>query len=149
MRAAPAVAIRGATAADAAPLAALSAELGYPVETAALAERLTRLITAPGHAVRVAEDAAGDPIGWIHAMEQDYLVLGRRCEIMGLVVARGRRGRGIGRALVEDVERWAAARGLPEISVRSNIVRTESHPFYLRLGYALVKTQQAYRKPLP
>ena len=43
----------------------------------------------------------------------------------------------------------ADARGLPEVSVRSNVVREESHPFYERLGYTRAKTQHVYRKALP
>ena len=38
------------------------------------------------------------------------------------------------------------ARGLGEVSVRSNVIRAESHPFYERLGYVRFKTQHAYRK---
>ena len=58
------------------------------------------------------------------------------------------RGRGAGRALVGAVEAWAGARGLPLMTVRSNVVRAESHPFYERLGYVRSKTQHAYRKHL-
>ena len=54
-----------------------------------------------------------------------------------------------GGALVAEVERWAAGRGLAEVSVRSNVVREESHPFYARLGYVRAKTQHVYRKALP
>ena len=50
--------------------------------------------------------------------------------------------------LVAAVERWAADRGLEEMAVRSNVIRTESHPFYERLGYARVKTSHIYRKDL-
>jgi hypothetical protein len=35
-----------------------------------------------------------------------------------------------------------------EISVGSNVVRPESHPFYEHLGYQRAKTQHAYRKRL-
>jgi predicted N-acetyltransferase YhbS len=34
------------------------------------------------------------------------------------------------------------------MTVRSNVVRSGSHPFYERLGYARSKTQHAYRKAL-
>jgi hypothetical protein len=34
------------------------------------------------------------------------------------------------------------------MTVRSNVVRAESHPFYERLGYVRSKTQHAYRKHL-
>jgi GNAT superfamily N-acetyltransferase len=55
---------------------------------------------------------------------------------------------GAGRALVAAIERWAASRGVAQVSVRSNVVRVESHPFYERLGYTRVKTQHSYRKNL-
>jgi GNAT superfamily N-acetyltransferase len=62
------------------------------------------------------------------------------------VVAADRRGEGIGRPLVERVARWALERGLEQVSVRSNIARMESHPFYERAGYIRVKTQHACHK---
>ena len=34
------------------------------------------------------------------------------------------------------------------MTVRSNVVRHESHPFYERVGYERTKTQHAYRKRL-
>ena len=86
--------------------------------------------------------------GWIHAAEHDILEVGSFCEILGLVVAADRRGEGVGRRLVEQVERWAAERGLKQVSVRSNVTRLESHPFYERSGYVRVKTQHAYRKSI-
>ena len=74
--------------------------------------------------------------GWIHAAEQDLVETERRCEILGLVVDGRRRRGGIGRRLVAEAERWAASRGLRQMSVRSNVVREESHPFYEAQGYA-------------
>jgi hypothetical protein len=49
---------------------------------------------------------------------------------------------------VAEAERWAAIRGLSQMSVRSNVAREESHPFYQGLGYGRVKTQQVYRKAI-
>jgi GNAT superfamily N-acetyltransferase len=60
----------------------------------------------------------------------------------------GHRRRGVGQELVAAVEWWALGRGVTEISVRSNVVRAESHPFYQRLGYRRTKTQHVYRKPI-
>jgi GNAT superfamily N-acetyltransferase len=87
-------------------------------------------------------------MGWAHAVEQELLDSGRRCEILGLVVASEVRGRGVGRQLVAAVEEWAVQRGLSQLAVRSNIVRSESHPFYERLGFVRLKTQHAYRKQI-
>jgi hypothetical protein len=46
------------------------------------------------------------------------------------------------------IERWATTRQCTQVVVRSNVSRSESHPFYENLGYARTKTQHAYRKVL-
>ena len=140
--------IRKAMVNDAPRLAELSAALGYPVEPDVIARRLARLFSCPEHLVLVAEAADNLVAGWVHAAEHDILVIGRFCEILGLVVAADHRGKGIGRRLVEEVEHWARERGLDRVSVRSNVTRPESHPFYERAGYVREKTQHVYRKQL-
>ncbi|MGH7497328.1 MAG: GNAT family N-acetyltransferase [Gemmatimonadales bacterium] len=141
--------IRRAVLSDAARLAELSGDLGYPVDGEAMARRLERLLARPGESVLVAESASGAVVGWLHGSEQELLESERRCEILGLVVDPEYRGQGIGRRLVEAAERWARGLGLEQISVRSNVTRAESHAFYQRLGYVGAKTQHAYRKLLP
>lgn len=141
------VRVRNARIDDAATIAALSTALGYPADAAAMRERLERLLTHEDAIVFVAE-SGGAAIGWLHAAERDLLESGPRCEILGLVVDSSHRRHGAGRLLVDAAEHWATARGLPHIAVRSNVVRTDSHPFYERLGYERVKTQHAYRKAL-
>lgn len=84
--------------------------------------------------------------GWIAAERRLLLEYGERAEIVGLVVGEETRRNGVGRALVSEVERWAAAQGLAVVTVRSNVVRVESHPFYESLGYARGKTQHVYAK---
>jgi GNAT superfamily N-acetyltransferase len=144
----PVPTIRTAVPSDAPRLAELSTELGYPATVADLGPRLRRILGRADSVVLVAELPGGEVVGWLHGAEVEILEHGPRCEILGLVVAAGRRRHGTGRRLVAEVEEWAAARGLDEITVRSNVVRTESHPFYERLGYTRAKTQHAYRKPL-
>jgi len=113
-------------------------------DAARLAERLLARVE---DAVLVAEAESG-VVGWVHGAEQDLLESGRRCEILGLVVDPAYRSHGVGRGLVTAVEQWAANRGLEQMTVRSNVARAESHPFYQRLGYIRTKTQHAYRKAL-
>lgn len=140
--------IRRVTREDAAAVAALSGQLGYPVAAEAIAARLERLLGRDDQLVLAAVAADGALAGWIHAAEQDLVEAERRCEILGLVVDGRRRRGGIGRGLVAEAERWAASRGLRQMSVRSNVAREESHPFYEAQGYGPVKTQQVYRKPI-
>ena len=140
--------IRHATIADARRLAELSRTLGYLATPDAIAVRLERLLARPEEVVLVAERFPDDVVGWLHGSEQELLESGRRCEIQGLVVDPRARGCGVGRRLVSAVEEWAAARGLEQMAVRSSIARSESHPFYERLGYVRTKTQHAYRKRL-
>jgi GNAT superfamily N-acetyltransferase len=140
--------IRRATIADAARLADLSGQLGYPIARGELERTLARLLARDDQVVYVAEVAGTGAVAWIHGVEEELLESGRRCEIYGLVVDRDSRRRGVGRRLLDALERWAAARGLPEITVRSAVSRAESHPFYDRAGYDRVKTQHVYRKRL-
>jgi GNAT superfamily N-acetyltransferase len=139
--------IRPATIEDAAPIATLSGQLGYPGSAAAMAERLTTVLARRDETVLVGHES-GAVLGWIHAAEQRFLEAEIRCEILGLVVDREHRRKGIGQQLVRAVEWWARNRGIKEMSVRSNVVRPESHPFYERLGYDRTKTQHVYRKKL-
>jgi len=140
--------IRPARQADAAALAALSGQLGYPVSPDDMRERLADLLTAPGDVVLVSCNAADEPVGWIHVGERHLLETDRYCEILGLVVDIAHRREGRAARLVAAAERWAAGHGHTQMTVRSNVMRAESHPFYERSGYARVKTQHVYRKAL-
>nr|WP_239537608.1 GNAT family N-acetyltransferase [Dyella mobilis] len=112
-----------------------------------MSERLGALLSHPNHHVSVAEQGAA-LLGWIAVEHRCTLESGERIEIVGLVVDASHRGGGVGRMLVADAERWARQRGFEAISVRSNIARDASHPFYESLGYVRRKTQHCYTKTL-
>jgi GNAT superfamily N-acetyltransferase len=146
---------REAGRADAAALASLSGELGYPVSAAEMEERLEATARYPDHAVLVACDADGAAvpgapaqpvIGWIDVGVVFHLQSGRYCEIGGLVVTAPARGKGTGKALVAQAEKWAAAKGLTRVLVRSNAVREGAHRFYVREGYRQTKTSAVFEK---
>jgi GNAT superfamily N-acetyltransferase len=140
--------IRPATAGDAAELARLSAQLGYPAGVADVARRLARLLNSPTSSVLVADAAAGRLHGFVGVERRTTIESGERVEITGLVVdAQLRRG-GVGRTLVAAAEAWARQAGVHEIFLRSNVSRSEAHAFYPSLGYAVIKTQHAYAKRL-
>jgi GNAT superfamily N-acetyltransferase len=140
-------AIRAAELDDAAEIARLSGELGYPVDAASVARHLALLLPRAAHHVLVAATESGLR-GWISAERRVLVEAGERVELVTLVVdARARRS-GIGQALVQTVEQWTLAQGLDTLVVRSNVQRVESHPFYQRLGFKQTKTQHSYAKTL-
>jgi GNAT superfamily N-acetyltransferase len=140
--------VRAARAEDADEIARLSGELGYPVSAAAMRTRLSLVLASASDMVRVVEDADGAVIGWLQAHAGSTVESGLKVEIVGLVVAGIARRAGVGRALVEEAERWARGRSADTLVVRSNVRRAESHRFYPAVGFSLAKTQHVYSKSL-
>ena len=141
------VSIRQMRSEDAAPVAALTTQLGYPANEDAIRRRFDVIKDRPDASLFVA--VQGDAVvGWIHVQATNSLEHDTRAEIWGLVVSERTRGAGVGRRLVEAAEEWAVARGLGVMSLRSNQLRTEAHGFYEHLGYKVAKTQSAFRKNL-
>jgi GNAT superfamily N-acetyltransferase len=139
--------VRRAQIADAAEMARLAGELGYPMSPEEMIRRLAVLLPNERHYVAVA--ASGDGlVGWMHVEHRSSLEGGDRAELMGLVVDSTARRRGLGRALVDVAESWTLAHGLRSLTVRSNAARDLSHPFYESLGYVRSKTQHVYSKAI-
>jgi GNAT superfamily N-acetyltransferase len=132
---------------DSAEVARLCTELGYPATTDEMAARLSVVISAGDRQVFVVED--GDRLlGWIGIELRTTLETGRKAEIIGLVVDAQVRRSGTGKALVEAAENWVRQHGLDAVTVRSNTVRLESHPFYEGIGFVRRKSQHVYFKAL-
>jgi GNAT superfamily N-acetyltransferase len=125
--------IRRAVASDAAELARLTSQLGYPATEATIRSRLIRMIDSSNDCLVVAEVVSGRLAGWIHAFLSQLLESDCRVEIGGLLVDERWRRNGIGRQLVRAVDDWAVERGAAELSVRCREERTESHKFYENL----------------
>jgi GNAT superfamily N-acetyltransferase len=136
---------REITLADAATVAELSGELGYPASPEVMQQRIASL--SPDHAVYVACLGA-QVVAWIDVSVTHHLQSDPRAEIGGLVVSSKFRSRGIGRLLVARAEQWARERGLQSVVVRSQIAREVAHNFYLRAGYARTKTSAVFTKQL-
>jgi GNAT superfamily N-acetyltransferase len=143
---APAI-VRLADIADAAALATLSAQLGYPADAETIKKRLIGLQQNPEHAVFVAESDA-TLVGWLHVFLRQLLESELMAEVGGLVVDERARGAGVGRSLMARAEQWARDHGCAAVTLRTNVVRKDAHAFYEKLGYANVKTQHTYRKRL-
>src|SRR5689334_22158005 len=110
--------LRPARPADAARIAQLLTDEGYPAGPSDIVERLGRF-AGPESAVIVA-DVDGEPIGFvaIHRVprfEHDDAVL----RVLALVVDAGVRERGIGRLLMDEAERFARKDGAAFVEVTS------------------------------
>jgi GNAT superfamily N-acetyltransferase len=141
--------IRPAEPADSPALAVLATQLGYPSTPGQIAARLADVTPRPENAVLVAvAEGDGETIGWIHvagshAIESDPYAL-----IVALVVDERHRGGGTGAALVEAASAWAGRSGFRVLRVHSNVVRERTHRFYERLGFARLKQQIAFARPI-
>src|SRR6202030_752093 len=115
--------IRRARRTDAARIAELSTELGYPATAKQIEARFLRLLPKTKHALFVAEASAPDLIGWIHVSVTNLIESDLRAEVNGLIVAEAHRSLGAGVKLLEAAESWARRRGCSAVNVRSNVIR--------------------------
>jgi GNAT superfamily N-acetyltransferase len=139
--------IREACPGDAAALARLSTQLGYPTTADQMSRRATEVFRRPGNAVFVAE-VDGEVVAWIHVVEIVTLESDPSVEIAGLIVDESHRGVGIGARLVAEVELWTRSEGYGILQVRSNVIRDRARRFYEREGFTLKKSQNHFVKSL-
>lgn len=140
--------IRPARLDDAEQIAGLCRQLGYPTSVEQAQHRLQQLLGDADHAIYVAEGPQGQIGGWIHAYVRRLLVADPHAALGGLVADAGNRRSGVGRLLLEQVEAWARERGCATVRVNSNVIRDDARAFYEAQGYAMIKTQRAFRKAL-
>ncbi len=120
--------------------------LGYDGTPEATAARLAAVLANPSHFLRVAADADGRAIGYVHACAYDALFYGPLKYVIALAVDPAFQGRGVGRALLTACEDWARAEGAIGVRLTSGSDRTKAHAFYSRLGYLVRKDQKSLWK---
>jgi predicted N-acetyltransferase YhbS len=127
--------VRYAQPEDAAEVAALLTELGYPDNSFAdVQRRLAQWADETTSRALVAERGR-QLLGIVAVTAIPYLERqGRWARIVALVVSSACRGQGIGRQLVQAAEDAAGELGCVAMEVTSARSRTESHPFYQSLG---------------
>ncbi len=134
---------------DAEAVSRLCDQLGYPASEEEVRRRLVALGQDEEHVVLVAETRDGAVCGWMHAYIRKLVVRDPHIEIGGLVVDEAQRGKGAGRLLMAEAERWAQDRGCRGVYLRSNVKREEAHRFYEEIGYRRLKTSFTLAKDLP
>jgi GNAT superfamily N-acetyltransferase len=138
--------VRRATLAHAEAIARLGVQLGYPDSPEAYRRRMQLVLPDHLHGVFIAEDEAGQVVGWVHVTTRANLVSDPFAEVIGLVVDEAARGQGHGKALMDRAEQWAKDRQLPGIRLRSNLKRKEAHEFYQSVGMERIKDQRVYHR---
>jgi GNAT superfamily N-acetyltransferase len=127
--------LRAARPTDAAALAGLLVELGYPQPAAELGPRIAALADTATDTVLVAE-VGGQVVGMASLHVTPFINEGQsRGRITALVVDPGQRSRGIGQRLLQAVEAAASRRGCGAVELTSSPHRHGAHRFYLAAGY--------------
>jgi GNAT superfamily N-acetyltransferase len=139
--------IRAATPADSAAITALSLQLGYAADEAAVAARVQAILQRSDHVLLVFEAAAA-VVAFAHLFQRCTVETDMHAELAALVTDKDYRSHGIGGRLLAAAEQWARTRGCAFLYLRSNVIRERAHGFYERLGYTRIKTQFAFRKKL-
>ena len=124
--------IRDARPDDAPRLAELVSQLGYPTSAAAVAARLERLRVRESDRVVVAE-SEGDVVGLASLHVSQPLEYDEpTARVSALVVDEAQRRRGIGEALVGELEAEARRRRCCLLYLTTAEQRTDAHAFYRR-----------------
>lgn len=128
--------LRPAEARDAAALADLMTQLGYPSTPQDLSLRLRELAPDASYHVLVAElrgAVVGAAAGQVAlGLERSGLFL----RVIALVVDEAHVSQGLGRRLLAAIEAWGRGRGADASTLTSAHRRRAAHDFYERRGYA-------------
>jgi GNAT superfamily N-acetyltransferase len=120
---------------DAAVIATLMTQLGYPSDAVRVSAPIERVKDDQGIQALVAE-REGRVIGMISLMVfPAFHRDGLHSYITALVVDETLRGSGVGVGLLAAAEVWFAERGVSKVSLTTVLHREAAHRFYEHLGY--------------
>jgi ribosomal-protein-alanine N-acetyltransferase len=112
-----------------------------------------------------AHDAWSEPTWWAELAgrpRRDYVVLtdadevlgyggldhgGEVADVMTLAVAPRAQGRGLGRLLLDELERRAATRGAAHVILEVRADNPAARGLYERTGYTVISTRRRYYQP--
>jgi GNAT superfamily N-acetyltransferase len=119
--------------------------LGYAISPESQKQQIQAILAHPDHQAYVAV-RQDQIIGYIHVVSMLRLTTSPFWEICGLVVAEKERQQGVGRMLVEHIEKNAF--GCSKIRVRCNRKRAVAHQFYQKMSYLEKKEQKVFERDL-
>ena len=140
--------IRDAHIDDSEAIASLAEQLGYSVSVEEVALRLRRLSLRPDQRVIVAETEKAEVVGWTTFEITEHIHSAPYVEVSGFVVEQRFRGKGVGKKMMEEVERWSRERGFLTIRLHANVTRKPAHLFYQAIGFEKIKEQYSFQKKI-
>lgn len=138
--------IREAVEEDVELLAKLATELGYKTTKDEVLKRFKKLKNKKGHHIYVAVE--DEVTGFISFEHYETIYFDPGINITGFVVEKEQRNKGIGRKLMEEVEKYAIANKFAFIRANSGSKRIEAHEVYRRLGFDSEKEQKRFLKKI-
>lgn len=120
-------------------------EMGYEFSLEKTTEKLSKLLKSPYDKIYVAIENE-HVIGYVHANDYDVIYMDHLKNIMGIAVSSRYQHRGIGKRLLNEVEKWAKETGACGVRLVSGESRTGAHEFYKHCGYAMTKKQMRFIK---
>lgn len=69
-------------------------------------------------------------------------------DVLGIAVFPAFQGKGIGRALLQEIEHWAKATNASAVRLVSGESRMDAHTFYRRCRYGCSKRQYNFKKQI-
>ena len=99
-----------------------------------------------GHHIYVAVEKK--VVGFISFEHYETIYCDSGINITGFVVEEEQRNKGIGRTLMQEVEKYAIANKFAFIRANSGSKRIEAHEVYRRLGFDSEKEQKRFLKKI-
>lgn len=120
-------------------------ELGYDYSEEATKIQLEHLLKDANHKIYVAV-MKDKVVGYVHANNYDLLYAPHMKNIMGIAVCREEKKKGIGKALLSQVEEWGKTTDAVGVRLVSSAQRQDAHIFYSKCGYIETKEQKNFKK---
>jgi GNAT superfamily N-acetyltransferase len=119
---------------DAAAVADLLQQMGYPVTPPEVETRIERF-SEPGYLLLIAKNE-NNTVGFIALHVYHVLHLpAPEGRIVSFCVDQKIRGNGVGTNLLNEAEHYFKQNGCYKIVLNSNLKRTDTHQYYLNRGY--------------
>jgi len=87
-------------------------------------------------------------IGFAHLRISQDLLTDETAEVASIVVRGSHRRQGVGRRLIAAAEAWARESGRARLLLRTDVVRTDAHAFYVARGYEQASTMLEFVRDL-